>query len=214
MLEPVVGRWARLLEARVTEGTRVRHPLSVRRPGNVSLTAIVLEGDADSPSVLGPEVPRGTHVRLVVCQDAGAEGAEGCSIVVERPIEIFPGRDLLVQRGLAEEVQGEFSLRDEEVPEVTREVRGNPGQYGEEVGLERANGSFSRVTPMHVGGDQLKLGPPRLRYQFLVRRAHFVVEDLKIHVEAPLLDAGHDGVVCDEAVGIAARLKAFGEDGP
>jgi hypothetical protein len=51
---------------------------------------------------------------------------------------------------LPEEVQGDISLWDEEVPAVGGEIRVSPTQHGDEVIFEGLNSPFTRVGSMIV----------------------------------------------------------------
>ena len=49
-------------------------------------------------------------------EDAASDGAEGGGVEVEGAIEVFPSGKEGSDGGLAEKVEGEFSLREEFVP--------------------------------------------------------------------------------------------------
>ena len=62
--------------------------------------------------------------------DRAADWDDGGGVKVEGSVEVFPGRHVRGKGGLAEEVQGEFGLREELVPEEVVEGIGDAGKDG------------------------------------------------------------------------------------
>ena len=62
-----------------------------------------------------------------------------------------------VEAGGSEEVQCYERVVYQSVPQVHREHGGKAGESRDEVGFERADGTFSGVGPMVIGGNQLEL---------------------------------------------------------
>ena len=146
--------------------------------GDYVLAAVVIVCHSDIPRCFAAKVPRVTIARLLVRDDTAAERSNWCRIVVERSMEAFPGRLGWVERGLTQKVKGEFRLRDEEIPQISRVIRSNAGEDRQEMGLEGADGSLSSIAAVDVGWYQLELGAPLLCDLALVFGAGFVVEDL------------------------------------
>ena len=94
--------------------------------------------------------------------DRAAHGSHGGGVEVKRAVVVFPDRDGRYNVGLAKEVQGEFCLGQQAVPqEVGKGIRDSL-QDGEEVCFERADGTFSDVAAVNIWWDKLNLGSPYL----------------------------------------------------
>ena len=65
--------------------------------------------------------------------DRSSDWANGGGVEVEGAVEVFPGKHFRVKGGLAEEVQGEFILREELVLEKVGEGNIDAGEDGKEV---------------------------------------------------------------------------------
>lgn len=81
-------RWLCDCDVLVSELKGIRHLDSVRRLGSVSLTAIVLERDAQAPAILAPEIPQVANIGLQVGNHPGTQGNEGRRFVIERPLQV------------------------------------------------------------------------------------------------------------------------------
>ena len=68
---------------------------------------------------------------------------------------MLPGRHLRCKGGLEEEVQGEFCLREELVPEEVGEGIGDAGEDGKELSFKSADGTFSNIEAMDIWQDNL-----------------------------------------------------------
>ena len=174
--------------------------------------AVVFGGVADVEAVAAAEIPSGACGWFVVDEDAATEGADGGGIIVEGAVEVCPGRLRRVDGGLTEEVKRELGLGQELVPEELREGGIDAGQYGEEVGLERLDGTFGGVTAVDIGGDEEVLAGPVLLDDASVFGAGFVVEDLGGDGMPTHLEAVHDGIVGGDAVFVLTRLEGGLED--
>ena len=80
--------------------------------------------------------------------ERAANWSGGGGIKVEGAVEVFPGIYIRGKGGLVEEVQGEFGLREELVPEEVGEVTGDAGEVRKEVGFISANVAFGYVATM------------------------------------------------------------------
>ena len=81
----------------------------------------MFKGDAHIEAVRAAEVPGAVCQRFVVDDDRAAKWQEGGGVVFEGAIVVLPGRYARRDGGLAKEVESEFGLREEQVPEVVRE---------------------------------------------------------------------------------------------
>ena len=124
--------------------------------------AVVVECGADVEALAAAEVPRPTCSWIVMDYDRAAHGSHGGGVEVKRAVVVFPGRDGRCNVGLAKEVQGEFCLGQQAVPqEVGKGIR-NSRQNGEELCFERADGTFRDVAAVKIWRDKLNLGSPFL----------------------------------------------------
>ena len=81
---------------------------------------------------------------------------------------------------MAEEVDSDFSLWEEEIPTILGEGWVNAGEDGDEMGFEGADGSFSLISAMHVRWHFLVSDIPCVVDAVDICGASFVVEDLHI----------------------------------
>ena len=79
----------------------------------------------------------------------------GGSVNVEGDAEVFPCRHVRGKGGLAEEVQGDFRLREELVPEEVGEVIGDASEDGKEVRFKGVDVTFSDIAAMDIWRDKL-----------------------------------------------------------
>ena len=77
--------------------------------------------------------------------DWAADWANGGGVKVEGTVEVFPGRHVRGKGGMAEEVQGEFGLREELVSEEFGEGIGYTGEDGKEVRFKSVDGAFGYI---------------------------------------------------------------------
>ena len=81
----------------------------------------------------------------------------GGSVNVEGDVEVFPCRHVRGKGGLAEEVQGDFRLREELVPEEVGEGIGDTNEDGKELRFKSADGMFSNILAMDIWRDKLEI---------------------------------------------------------
>ena len=121
-----------------------------------TVTAIVMQSRADVESINSTEVPGATYGWFVVDEHLTAGWAERSGVKVERAKEGVPCRGVCWSWRWAQQVQGELSLREEEVPPVSRKGGRHASQNGKEVIFECADGAFRRVAAVHMGWHQLE----------------------------------------------------------
>ena len=112
--------------------------------------AVVVECGSNVEALATAEVPRPRCSWLVMDYDRAAHGSHGGGVEVKRAVVVFPGRDGRCNIGLAKEVQGEFCLGQQTVPQEVGKVIRDSCQNGEEVCLERADGMFSDVAAVNT----------------------------------------------------------------
>jgi hypothetical protein len=66
-------------------------------------------------------------------------------VEVKGTLEKIPGTNFLIERGLMEKIEGEFSLWQKKVPKIRWKCGVDAGQNCKEVVLERANSAFVRI---------------------------------------------------------------------
>ena len=87
--------------------------------------------------------------------ERAANWSDGGGIKVEGAVEVFPGIYIRGKGGLVEEVQGEFGLREELVPEEVGELIGDAGEVRKEVRFKSVDGVFGYVVAMDIRQDKL-----------------------------------------------------------
>jgi len=88
---------------------------------------VVVESGSDVETRASAESPGGSHGGFVVDDDWTSHGAQRGGIIVEGSMEVFPGGKGRGKGGLAEEVEGEFCLGEEFIPQVVGEAVVNAG---------------------------------------------------------------------------------------
>ena len=81
------------------------------------------------------------------------------------------------------------------------------------MSFEGADGTFSYVATMDIGGDQFVCGCPDVGDVSAVFLTGFVVEDLVVDDVTASLEAGHDVSVGRYAVAVFSCLKGLDDDG-
>ena len=127
--------------------------------------------------------------------DWSANWADGGCVEVKGDVEVFPVRHVRGKGGLAEEVQGEFGLQEELVPEEVGEGIGDAGKDGEEVGFKSAYGAFRYIAATDILQDNLEGAVPLVNDGAAIIDASLIVKDLEINAVALGFEARHDDVV-------------------
>ena len=104
-------------------------------------------------------------------------------------------------------------MREELVPQVVGEGDRYAGEDAEKVGFEGADGTFSDVAAVDIGGNELVRGLPDVSDVATVLLAGFVVEDLVVNDVTARLEAGHDAGLGRDTVAVLAGLEGLDEDG-
>jgi hypothetical protein len=186
-------------EVVVAEFDRVRGDQGLGDGIDAEVAAVVFEGDANVVTVSAVEVPGAADVGFVVDDDWATEGEDGVGVVIEGAVEMFPGRDGWIDCRLAEQVESEFNLSKEQIPEVAGEISGKTRDDGKEVGLEGLYGMFGGIAAMDMRGHELVSPLPCVFNCLLEVHADFIVKDVSVNDVSPSLEAAHDGVVGRDA---------------
>ena len=128
----------------------------------------------------------------------------GGSVNVEGDAEVFPCRHVRGKGGLAEEVQGDFRLQEELVPEEVGEVIGDANKDGKEVRFKGVDGTFSDITAMNIWRDKLEIAVPLINNGAAILSARFIVKDLEINAVALGFEARRDAVVGSNVMPVVA----------
>ena len=113
---------------------------------------------------------------------------------------------------MEKEVQGEFGLREELVPEEVWKGFGDASKDGKEVCFEGADVSFRNVAAVDIRRGELEGAVPVFKNGAAVFGIGFVIEDLEVNAVAFGLEASHDVIVGSKKVAIVARLKCRDKD--
>ena len=134
---------------------------SVTDAGGVSIpdpngvTAVVSGGGTNIPGILAMGGPSAALVRFLVGDHMNARGSERGSIVIKAAMEEFMGRELGIEAGTAEKIEGGFRLWQESIPQEKGKIGVCGTEACDEVVFEGADGTFGSVATVHARGDQL-----------------------------------------------------------
>jgi hypothetical protein len=145
-------------------------------------------------------------------EDATTNWTKWFLVEVKGTLEKFPCANPLIECGLTEEIEGEFSLWQKKVPKVQGKCGVDAGQYCQEMVLERANSTFSPVLAMHIWWDKLEFCIPLEGDGFFVCHAGFVVKNLEVNQKTPGRQACHNGIVGCNAMVVTFGLDCLLED--
>ncbi len=84
--------------------------------------AVVVESGSDIETRASAESPGESHGGFVVDDDWTSHGAQRSGVIVEGSMEVFPDGKGRGKGGLAEEVESEFCLGKEFIPQVVGEA--------------------------------------------------------------------------------------------
>ena len=116
-------------------------------------------------------------------------------VKVEGAVGVFPGIHVWGKGGLAEEVQGEFGLREELVPEKVGEVIGVAGEHRKEVSFKSVDGAFSYVAAMYIRRYKLESAVSLVNDGAKILGAGLIIEYSEIDAVAFGFEGIHDAVV-------------------
>ena len=99
-------------------------------------------------------------------------------IEVKVAIKLGPGRELRVEAGATEQIQGEDSLGDEAIPQVEGKELVHTAETSNEVIFERADGAFGGVSTVDAGRRKLEVDVFRME-KLLQGLSAFIVKALE-----------------------------------
>jgi hypothetical protein len=85
-------------------------------------------------------------------EDATTSRTKWCLVEVKGTLEKFPCTNPWIEHGLAEKIEGEFSLWQKKVPKVWGKCGVDASQYCQEIVLERAIAGSARFWQCISGG--------------------------------------------------------------
>ena len=94
---------------------------------------------------------------LFMNKNSGARRCKRRTIVVESAMDLGVGRELGIDTGTAEKVQGDESLGEEAIPKMQRKVGVGAAESGNEVVLERVDGAFGGVAAVDTRRGKLEI---------------------------------------------------------
>ncbi len=113
---------------------------------------------------------------------------------------------------MPDEVEGELSLQEEQVPQIWWKRWVNSSKDGNDVILEGSDGAFGPVAMVHVRRDKLELGTPRKGDCLFEGSSGFIVYDLEINRQTPCSQTSHDDVVGSKTMSIVLGFERLLED--
>jgi hypothetical protein len=151
----------------------------------VELEALIrVQGRSNVEPLLCPKVPRPPRDRFGMDEDPATSRTERRLVEVKRTLKIPPSANPWVESGLPKEIEGQFRLWEQQVPDIRGKRRVYPCQDRQEVALECANSALCSIPAVHVRGDKLELGFPFDCDGFLVRGASLIVKNLEVNCKS------------------------------
>lgn len=157
-----------------------------------------------APFIITIEVPKAANTRLDVTGDPGVQQSqERCTItIIERPLQKLRDQYFRLSVGLAQNIEGYWSLEDQQVPQVPKGKLGEtPARIAKKCALEVQMACLALLC-------KLKHGPSLVCYVFFM--PHWPhCPDLEVDVIAEGLRALHDAVIGLEAIDFLLVLKGY-----
>ena len=111
-----------------------------------------------------------------------------------------------------EEVDSEFGLRQEFVPEEHWETRVNTSKDSKKMCFKGVDGLLHHILAVGLWGNKLVSGVPVFFNDMAEFLACFVVQDVAVNGETSFLEAGVDAVVGCDAVFVMTGSEGFHQD--
>ena len=102
-------------------------------------------------------------------------------------------------------------MREEKVPAVPGERRGNPSKDSDEVVLEGSNSAFCAIASVYVGWHQLVFAAV-VGDGLEEGLASFIVQDVDVRGRVVRYEAAVEIVVCRDSVAVVLRLERAHEN--
>jgi hypothetical protein len=132
---------------------------------------------------------------FLVCDDAASWSSKSCFVVIHESMVVRGGGELRMQTRCPQEIQCDFRLWQDSVPQVHWEGGVNGGEPGHKVFLESSDGAFRGVASMTVRRNQL-ISNIIDGEEILQSGRCFVVESLELWFETFDCELLMDAVIC------------------
>jgi hypothetical protein len=159
------------------------------------LTSVMMHCGTQRVSVLPVGSPRSPLSWFFVCNYVATWRSKNWFVVIHKTMEVRSGRELRMQSRGLQEIQSDFRLWQESVPQVQWEGGFNRGEPGHKVLLESPDGAFRGVASMAVRWHQL-VSDIIDGEEILQNGGCFVVESLELWLEALDCELLMNGVIC------------------
>jgi hypothetical protein len=192
-------------------GDSVGDALGTGVPQPDRVATVRIQGRADIPTVEGMGGPSGALGGLVVNEDTDAGRGNGGAVEVKMAKKLRPSRQLGIETGATEEIEGEKSLGEETIPEMEREVLVDAAKAGNEMIFERTDGAFGSIAAVNTRGGKLEIDGLVTKKLLEGGRA-FVVKALELGAKASRAEAMVEGLVAGEDRSGGAAGYRLGKD--
>jgi hypothetical protein len=139
--------------------------------------------------------PRTPLSWFFVCNYFASWRSKKCFVVIHKTMEVRSGRELWMQSRGSQEIQRDFRLWQESVPQVQWEGGVNRGEPGHKVLLESPDGAFGGVAAMAVRWHQL-VSDIIDGEEILLSGGSLVVESLELWLETLDCELLMKAVIC------------------
>ena len=105
------------------------------------------------------------------------------------------------------EIERDFGLLEESIPQVSREAGINPVQDIEKTGFECPDRPFICIAEIGMGRENFLPCLTFFSDGLLVGCTDFIVQNLEIHLMAAACEPLHDGILRCDTVSVASHLR-------
>jgi hypothetical protein len=133
------------------------------------------------------------------------------AVVVEDTVQLCLYEQLGVDTGASEQIQGEWSMWEESVLQIKREVLVGDVQTGNEVIFYRSNGALSRIPAVAVRRKELVVNIDAGR-DMLEGVGCFIIELRELWFEATFGQESNGSLIGGENLSAGFALHWFNED--
>ena len=155
--------------------------------------------------------PRPALLGCFVQDDTSAQGCQGCSIEVERAVEMGFGRQARIEAGGPKKIESSGGLREKMAPQVEGELFVGSTKDGDKMVLERLDGTFSGISAVTVWGDELEVDAFLTKIAFVGSRG-FIVKALVTRGESAVHKVLVEEVERSDVFQLGTVLQGGGED--
>jgi len=147
------GSWHAYMEGEPCDGVTDVGRACLCNP--YSVTVVGVPGGANVPPFHAMKGPTAMCIWFDMGQDMCTRWSYGHAVEVKCTMDVCPGGEFWVASATTEEIEGQFHLGKQTVPQVEQEILVSAAEPSNEVIFKGANGTFGGIVLVHVQWDQL-----------------------------------------------------------